>query len=213
MLVPKHRKCPTGWRNVEDYELLKNSGLKVMIIFVLLLICGTSLFVYFFIQAHDSAVSLGNGYRYFGAKYGRTVIDRGYASEAERQRAYETWDDNTCQDVECDPDDVGFPRVGPNVDGYCVYPGIIVGHVSKPRKDCTEDGSADAYSNKYARSGYFIIDTSANRVYRGLSKQEWRIRLRKYGVDREPKLFKPSKSDVHLGHNKPQPLSNCMLRG
>lgn len=163
-----------------------------LVLFALLVVCGISCFVYMFINAHDYAVSLGHGYRYFGAKENRTVIDRGFMSEAENNRLLEKWDVDFKKNIDYDLEDIGAPCVGPNVDGYRVYSRVITGHVSKPHGEIAERKYLDQRTRKLEQPGYFIIDTRANRIYRGLSKQEWRVQLRKYGVDDDPKLFKPT---------------------
>lgn len=93
-------------------------------------------------------------------------------------------------------------QVGPNVDGYYVYPELIIGHVSKSReKVYVMQNLGDSY-----KLGYFIIDLRNDRRYNGLSRKVWIERLRKFGVNHEPRLFKPSRFDEYLGRNKPQPL-------
>jgi hypothetical protein len=160
-----------------------------LVLFASLAVGALLLLVCLFVREHDYAISLGNGYRYFGAKEGLTVIDRAYISEAERKRVYKVWEEESRKDG-YDPYDIGAPRVGPNVDGYRVYRNIITGHVSKPkREDSEESGSV---SEKCGRTGYFIIDTQANRIQRGLSRNEWRRQLRKYGLHSEPRLLRPT---------------------
>ncbi|MHB1459802.1 MAG: hypothetical protein ACYC1M_00770 [Armatimonadota bacterium] len=53
------------------------------------------------------------------------------------------------------------------------------------------------------RPGYFIIDLHTKRIYGGLSKQAWMNKLKLYGVNKEPKLHKPTFLDGYLGWNKP----------
>lgn len=98
------------------------------------------------------------------------------------------------------------PIVGSNVDGYLVYPGFITGHVSKTSSEREDDGRSEKEA-KYT-PGYFVIDTKADKLYNGLSKDKWLERLRVLGVDHEPKLIKPSIFDVYWGRNKPHPLSD-----
>jgi hypothetical protein len=126
----------------------------------------------------------------------------------ESERVEEIWNEYFRKNIDIDPYDFGTPRVGPNVDGYCVYPGIITGHVSELLRIEGDDLSYEPIEKKCRKPGYFIIDTHVNKIYRGLSKQEWRTRLRKFGVNHEPKLFKPSRFDKYFGRNKPQSLSD-----
>jgi len=94
-----------------------------------------------------------------------------------------------------------MPRtIGPEVDGYRVYPELVVGHVSVPPI------GIDDYPQQ--TPGYFIIDTKADKLYAGLSKDIWLEHLRKFGIDHEPKLIKPSVTDVYFGRNNPHPLSD-----
>jgi len=169
---------------------LKTGCTKTCVILALLMVGAASLFVYLFIQAHDYAVPLGNGYRYWGAKEGSTVIDRHNMSKAEETRVQRAWDAAFRSNSEYDTGDIGAPEVGPNVDSYWVGSGVITGHVSRPKAG--EIDESNSYARKYSREGYFIIDIRSNTIVRGLCKAEWRKRLLAYGLHHEPKLLKPT---------------------
>ena len=157
----------------------------------------------------DYVVHFQRGYRYFGANDGMTIIDRFDLSRDEINRVFKRYDDLDRQGkIPNGDDDFGMPKVGPNVDRYRVYQWIITGHVSKLQGVEGDENYYLPAEKKLKKPGYFIIDMHTDRAYRGLGKQEWRNRLRKYGVDHEPKLFKPSRFDAYNGHNKPKPLSD-----
>ncbi|HQY56972.1 MAG: hypothetical protein WBB60_00095 [Nitrospira sp.] len=79
----------------------------------------------------------------------------------------------------------GKVAVDANVDGYKVYGTIVVGHVS----------AADLEPEKsYSRPGYFTINTETRAIDAGLSKQAFLDSLHKLGIDTEPALLKPARS-------------------
>jgi hypothetical protein len=84
--------------------------------------------------------------------------------------------------------------VMPNIDGYRVYPGMIVGHVSRD-KDEGEAGESIP--------GYFVVDLQTQAVHQGLSKKSWEIALAKRNVTGDVALHKPSRYDRYLGYNGP----------
>lgn len=155
-----------------------------------------------FILSHEYAVYLHGGYQYFGSS-GDIVINRSALSDKELADLNKKIDKGLYDN---DPD-LGRPHVGPNVDSYRVYSDIITGHVSPVIVKKGDPVYDDYYDERRTKQGYFIIDLHTNRLSNGLSKKEWRSRLRKYGINDEPKLFKPcvSKWEEYFEHNKPHP--------
>lgn len=99
-------------------------------------------------------------------------------------------------------DGVSWIRVGPNVDEFRVYDKVIIGHVKKPQQ-----GSQSWIDNvpqeiKEEKPGYFVIDLTVNKVYRGLSKKEWNERLTKLGIENDPKLLKPTIYNKYVRHGR-----------
>ncbi|MHB1457992.1 MAG: hypothetical protein ACYC0V_13870 [Armatimonadota bacterium] len=89
-------------------------------------------------------------------------------------------------------------RVGPDVDEFRVYDNAIIGHVKKSGEFTyvsTNPGKIDNDEDIIAnpkKPGYFVIDLTANKVYGGLSKKEWNERLKKLGIENDPRLLKPT---------------------
>ena len=79
-----------------------------------------------------------------------------------------------------------------HIDGYYVYNEAIVGHVTK-----REGRFRDSVP------GYFVVDLKTAKVEQGLSRAEWRQRLRECGVQSAPALHTPTEVDERRGHNKP----------
>lgn len=150
------------------------------------------------IQLHET-VPLINGYRYFYS--GNTYYDNGVTI-----RLFDIGKDRTRR-IEKNCERNGHTQAGPNVDGYRVYQGVIVGHVTKPEHHQELNPLCYKRENETmwdaSITGYFIIDTRADITYNGLSKSDWIKKLRKIGINSEPKLYKPSIYDKILGRNKP----------
>lgn len=88
--------------------------------------------------------------------------------------------------------------VGPHVERYAVVGRFVIGYVVHVPED-----SEAAESNKTTAVGYFILDSSVgdfeprlNSVIDGLGEDEWRLRLRRAGIDLVPKLEVPSRWDT-----------------
>ncbi len=97
-------------------------------------------------------------------------------------------------------------KVGPNVNGYCVYSNTIVGIVTMRRnKDISAYDAIHNFTIQISemRPGYFIIDLHTKRIFGGLSKRDWLAKLKTYGITTEPALHKPHWMDEYRGWNKP----------
>ena len=127
---------------------------------------------------HGTTPLIG-GYRYFYSDNG-VIIDLSTANEARSLKAAD---------------------VGPDVDGYRVYPHLIVGHAVKEKDKNYWGDRIPTCGN--SKPGYFIIDMRNDSVYDGLSKQDWLKKLRTLGINSRPHLYKPSIYDGILGRNKP----------
>lgn len=66
--------------------------------------------------------------------------------------------------------------IGPGVDGYQVFPGVIAGHIS-----CSLYGRCSV-------PGYFVVDTQTKTTQQGLDRQTWLRVLHGYGISQDPKL-------------------------
>lgn len=75
------------------------------------------------------------------------------------------------------------------IDGYKVYPGVVVGSASQAALG--------------SEPGYFALDLTTGRMRQGLSRASWLALLRSYGIATPPALYKPSMWDKELGHNRP----------
>ncbi len=114
--------------------------------------------------------------------------------------------------ITCAPEDLsrverfakhpGAFNVGPSVDGYRVYDRVIVGHVSSPKRTDSY-GDPIRLPSVISPTGYFVIDVRTDRIHDGLSKKRWIEVLKRFGIAREPELYKPSIYDKILGRNRP----------
>lgn len=85
-------------------------------------------------------------------------------------------------------------NIEPNVTGYRVCGGTIVGRVSAV-------GLPPEYS-EVSQPGYFLVDTRTHKVLQGLDERHWTRLLAERGVTRTPRLFRPSRWDALLGRNR-----------
>jgi hypothetical protein len=85
--------------------------------------------------------------------------------------------------------------LNPDIDGYAVYDGLIVGHVSRDQ---------DKWEAADSVPGFFVVDTRHRSLIQGQQGRGWRNILRRHGVRRMPNLHKPSRFDVYLGRCLPQ---------
>lgn len=187
---PKHQKsrnnkCAFGELNERGVRVLKRYRPVIVIASVVFLLVCWGLLM------DDYEVPLIDEYRYFCSSEGIVIElnpEKSDKSLARIERVSERY--------------LLPPRVGPNVDGYCVYPGVITGHVAKPNERPEANLSISEFE-PVPGSGYFVIDTRGDRFYKDLTKQEWTKRLRALGIKQKPRLFRPSRLDEYLGRNKP----------
>ena len=78
--------------------------------------------------------------------------------------------------------------IDPNVEGYAVLGDLVVGRVNTPGNLTDEDMSASV-------PGYFILNTKAHTVRKGLVRQTWLDSLKELGITAEPRLSNPSRFD------------------
>ena len=99
-------------------------------------------------------------------------------------------------------------RVGPDVDRFRVYDKAIIGHVKKSGEFAyvgTNPGKTDNdddFTSDPKKPGYFMIDLIANKVYGGLGKTEWNERLKKLGIESDPKLLEPTLYNKYIKHGR-----------
>jgi len=100
-------------------------------------------------------------------------------------------------------DGVNWIRVGPNVDEFRVYDKAIIGHVKKPLQSARQIWVGNVSEEKpEEKTGYFVIDLTANKVYGGLSKKEWSEHLKKLGIDEDPELLEPTIYNKYVRHGR-----------
>ena len=166
--------------------LSNGKGITYIRILVLAAVTVAIVYCYLSLTAHTQVVVLDGGYRYLLMDDG-IVIDLDPSAKGAKKRL----NNILAREVEEDGDiDKALPTVGPDVDGFRVYGNVIVGHV---RDRSSENSSA---------FGYFVIDVKHDRMYKDMDKQRWISVLHRFGLNSEPRLFKPGILDEVLGRNR-----------
>jgi hypothetical protein len=152
------------------------------------------LFIYvrLFIWTSRFYIVLPNDYHIFNTDFG-AILELDASKESARMDRYPNFDDYR------------RIRLGPGVDGYKVFSKIIVGHVTIRSNYKSIEIQIPKSENAGTEpiSGYFIIDTTKNEFYDGLSKDSWKRKLFKFGIKKEPVIHAPSSLDKYLGYNRP----------
>lgn len=162
--------------------MMSNRIIAVLIILQAALVLG---FLYLLVSSR-AVISLPNGYRIVGVR-GNVFIDLPWHQQ---ERVYK------------ETGIIGTRRIGPRVDGYRVFPDIVAGHVSAPKRSEADYGY-QPISSEHEIAGYFILNTEMHVTYLGLSRHDWLEKLREFQITEEPRLFRPSVFDKWLGRNRP----------